>query len=376
MGVLKKALITATMQSHVAQFHKPLMRLLKENGYEVHVAAKDNLAEKNGLQLVYADRVFDVPFSRSPFGRTNLRAYRQIKEIISGMQYEVISCNTPVGGVVTRLAAKKARKSGTKVFYTAHGFHFYKGAPVQNWLLYYPVEKWLARYTDTLITITDEDYALARKKLGANVVRLHGMGANTEKYYPVTQAQATHLRQEMGYKGNTPLLLCIGELLKNKNQQAIIRAMQPITARFPEAKLLLAGNGPCRPQLMQLARDLKLQDAVEFLGYRTDLQKYIHIADIIVTCSFREGLPLNVMEAMLCAKPVIASNNRGHRELVKDGLTGYIVEPEDIEGYVGKVIALMENQALYTQLCENARAGAEPYKDQSVLNELKAIYKE
>ena len=180
----------------------------------------------------------------------------------------------------------------------------------------------------------------------------------------------------MGYKGNTPLLLCIGELLKNKNQQAIIRAMQPITARFPEAKLLLAGNGPCRPQLMQLARDLKLQDAVEFLGYRTDLQKYIHIADIIVTCSFREGLPLNVMEAMLCAKPVIASNNRGHRELVKDGLTGYIVEPEDIEGYVGKVIALMENQALYTQLCENARAGAEPYKDQSVLNELKAIYKE
>src|SRR5699024_3114121 len=158
------------------------MKLLKENGYEVHVAAKDNLAEKNGLQLAYADRVFDVPFSRSPFGRTNFRAYRQVKEIINGTRYAVISCNTPVGGVVTRLAAKKARKSGTKVFYTAHGFHFYKGAPIQNWLLYYPVEKWLARYTDTLITITEEDYTLPREKLCTNVVRLHGMGANTEKY--------------------------------------------------------------------------------------------------------------------------------------------------------------------------------------------------
>ena len=373
---MKKALITATMQSHVAQFHKPLMKLLKENGYEVHVAAKDNLAEKNGLQLAYADRVFDVPFSRSPFGRTNFRAYRQVKEIINGTRYAVISCNTPVGGVVTRLAAKKARKSGTKVFYTAHGFHFYKGAPIQNWLLYYPVEKWLARYTDTLITITEEDYTLAREKLCTNVVRLHGMGANTEKYYPVAQAQVDHLKQEMGYEGNTPLLLCIGELLKNKNQQAIIRAMQTITARFPRAKLLLAGNGPCRPQLMQLVRDLGLQDAVEFLGYRTDLQRYIHIADIIVTCSFREGLPLNVMEAMLCAKPVIASNNRGHRELVKNGLTGYIVEPENIEGYADKVTALTEDRTLYAQFCESARVSAEPYKDQSVLNELKAIYKE
>ena len=152
--------------------------------------------------------------------------------------------------------------------------------------------------------------------------------------------------------------------------------MQTITARFPRAKLLLAGNGPCRPQLMQLVRDLGLQDAVEFLGYRTDLQRYIHIADIIVTCSFREGLPLNVMEAMLCAKPVIASNNRGHRELVKNGLTGYIVEPENIEGYADKVTALTEDRTLYAQFCESARVSAEPYKDQSVLNELKAIYKE
>lgn len=129
---MKKALITATMQSHVAQFHKPLMKLLKENGYEVHVAAKDNLAEKNGLQLAYADRVFDVPFSRSPFGRTNFRAYRQVKEIINGTRYAVISCNTPVGGVVTRLAAKKARKAGQKCFIRRTAFIFTRAHPYKT----------------------------------------------------------------------------------------------------------------------------------------------------------------------------------------------------------------------------------------------------
>ena len=136
--------------------------MLHEYNCEVHVAARDNLAEKNGLKLDFAEKVFDVPFSRSPKSKDNIKAYKQLKKIIDEGQYDVIHCNTPMGGIVTRLAARKARKNGTKVFYTAHGFHFYKGAPKKNWIVFYPIEKFFANhYTDKLITITNEDYDLA-----------------------------------------------------------------------------------------------------------------------------------------------------------------------------------------------------------------------
>ena len=122
---MKKVLLVATVQSHISQFHRPLAELLHLYGYEVHVAAKNNLAEKNGLKLDFADKVFDVPFSRSPKSKDNILAYKILKSILDEGQYDVVHCNTPMGGVVTRLAARKARKKGTKIFYTAHGFHFY-----------------------------------------------------------------------------------------------------------------------------------------------------------------------------------------------------------------------------------------------------------
>ena len=176
-----KILLVATVQSHICQFHRPLVAMLHEHGCEVHVAARNNLAEKNGLKLDFVEQVFDVPFQRSPFSPKNLGAYKQLKKIIDEGGYDVVHCNTPVGGVVGRLAARKARKRGTKVFYTAHGFHFYKGAPKKNWLIWYPVEKFMCRHTDKLITITQEDYGLASAKFPTRVERIHGVGANSAK---------------------------------------------------------------------------------------------------------------------------------------------------------------------------------------------------
>lgn len=170
-----KVLLVATVQSHICQFHRPLVAMLHEHGCEVHVAARNNLAEKNGLKLDFVEQVFDVPFQRSPFSPKNLGAYKQLKKIIDEGNYDVVHCNTPVGGVLGRLAARKARKRGTKVFYTAHGFHFYKGAPKKNWLIWYPVEKFMCRHTDKLITITQEDYDLASAKFPTQVERIHGV---------------------------------------------------------------------------------------------------------------------------------------------------------------------------------------------------------
>ena len=369
-----KVLLVATVQSHICQFHRPLVAMLHEHDCEVHVAARNNLAEKNGLKLDFVEQVFDVPFQRSPFSPKNLGAYKQLKKIIDEGSYDVIHCNTPVGGVLGRLAARKARKRGTKVFYTAHGFHFYKGAPKKNWLIWYPVEKFMCRYTDKLITITQEDYDLASAKFPTQVERIHGVGANSAKYRKLSDAECMELRHELGYADDDKLLLCTGELLPNKNQITAIHAMKSLIACQPKAKLLLAGNGPTLPELQTEVAALELQNCVEFLGYRTDLERYANIADVIVSCSYREGLPMNIVEGMLLSKPVAASFNRGHRELIVPDVTGYMVSPMDANAFAEKILMLLDNPTLADHMGQAGYEKAQLYADTNVRQELGNIY--
>ena len=348
--------------------------MLHAHGCEVHVAARNNLAEKNGLELDFAEQAFDVPFQRSPFSPKNLKAYRQLRKIIDEGGYDVIHCNTPVGGVLGRLAARKARKHGTKVFYTAHGFHFYKGAPKKNWIIWYPVEKFMCRYTDKLITITQEDYDLASAKFPTQVERIHGVGANSTKYQKLSETEREALRQELGFSERDKLLLCTGELLPNKNQITAIRAVQILAEKQPDIKLLLAGNGPTLPELQAEVERLGLQDRVEFLGYRTDLERYANIADVIVSCSYREGLPMNIVEGMLLGKPAAASYNRGHRELIVPDKTGFMVPPTDAGAFAEKIALLLNDTALAANMGQAGYEKAQLYTDVNVRKELENIY--
>lgn len=370
MAQNRKVLLIATVQSHIGQFHKPLMRLLKENGWEIHVAARDNLAEKNGLQLEYPDRVFNVPFQRSPFDKRNIAAYKELKKILAAEHYDVIHCNTPVGGILGRIAANRYRKQGTQVYYTAHGFHFYKGAPKQNWLIYYPIEKWMSRYTDKLITITEEDYQRASKKFHCAVYHVHGVGANTTKFYPISSDEQETQKAALSLKGH--ILLNVGELLPNKNQKTAILAMKQVIESFPDAQLLIAGNGPEKQALEQLVQEQGLQKHVTFLGYTTSLQKYMQICDAEIACSYREGLPLNIMEAMACGKPVAASHNRGHNELVKEGETGYLVQPNDVSGFAKAVCKILTDGS--SSYSEAALRRVKAFTDETVRQELKQLY--
>ena len=367
----KKVLLTATVQSHIAQFHKPLAKMLHDNGYEVHVAARDNLAEKNGLKIDFADKVFDVPFERSPLSPKNLKAYKEVKRIIDNGDYDFVHTNTPAAGVYTRLAACKARKKGTCVIYTAHGFHFYNGAPKKNWLIYYPIEKLCARLTDKLVTITEEDYALASKNFKTNVYHIHGVGSNSGRFYVLDEEERNNIRKKLGISHETKVIVNVGELLPNKNQKTAISAMKKVVEKYPTAKLYIAGNGPELENLTALVKEKGLNNNVEFLGYTLELNEYNNIADCSVACSYREGLPLNVMEAMLCGNAVVASNNRGHRELVADGETGFIVEPTDADAFTDRIIKVLENPAAYSQ---SALEKAQLFTDRNVYSELKEVY--
>lgn len=371
---MKKVLLTATVQSHICQFHRPLVEVLHGLGYEVHVAARDNLAEKNGLALDFADKVFDLPFARSPFSPKNIKAYRMLRTIIKEQKYDAAHCNTPVGGVLTRLACRRERKRGMRVLYTAHGFHFYKGAPKKNWVLYYPIEWVCARWTDRLLTITAEDEALAKRRFKAKVCRIHGVGADADKFRPVTDAQKTALRDAYGIAQSQKLIVCVGELLPNKNQKTAVAAMAEVVRACPDALLCIAGNGPEQAALQEQINSLGLEDHVRLLGYTTKIADWYAMSDALIACSYREGLPMNVIEAMLSAKPVVASVNRGHRELVVDGVTGHLVQVDDTSAYAQGLIGLLQNQTLYKQMADAARERAQAYTAQRVKRELEEIY--
>ncbi len=371
-----KILYTATVLSHICQFHLPHMQNLQKQGWEVHVAAHDNLAVKNGLQLKYCDKFIEVPFARSPKSPDNLKAYKQLKKLLTEEHYDVILCNTPMGGIVTRLAAKKARKQGAKVIYMAHGFHFYKGSSKKAWLVFYPIEKFMAKYCDFLITINKEDYALAQKKFSkrTKVAHIHGVGVDEKRYHPATPEEQLTMRKAEGHSPTDFVILCTGELNENKNQKTLVSAAALLKDKIPNLKVLLAGNGPKEQELRDQIASLGLQDTVKLLGYRTDLERVTPAVDLVVSCSRREGMPLNIIEAMLCKKPVVASRNRGHDELVTDGETGYLLAPGDIAGFADAIDTMAMKAELKTLLGNAGYQKARYYKVSSVSAELKEIF--
>ena len=368
-------MLVATVQSHICQFHKPLVKMLHEYGCEVHVAARNNLAEKNGLKLDFVEKLYDIPFERSPFNKRNLTAYKQLKAIIDAGDYDVVHTNTPVGGIVGRLAARTARKKGCQVFYTAHGFHFFNGGPRKSWLIYYPIEKIMCRFTDELITITEEDFELAKQKFSVSVSRIHGIGASSEKYSVPTETEVARLRQELGIAPDRKVVICTGELNANKNQITALHAMKQAVAQMPEALLLLAGNGPTHDELEAAIEELALRDHAVLLGYHTDLERYVKASDLVLSCSKREGMPLNIIEGMLCGRPAVASVNRGHRELIREGQNGYLLAPTDADGFALRIVQLLKDDSLRGSMGKWGTEFVQAYADSAVQKELEEIYR-
>ncbi|WP_313432456.1 glycosyltransferase family 4 protein [Siminovitchia terrae] len=368
--MVRKILFCATVDTHFSSFHLPYLQWFKQQGWEVHVAAAGNEI------LPYVDKKFNIPIGRSPFSRSNRGAYKELRSIIEENQYAIIHCHTPMGGVLSRLAARKSRRRGTKVIYTAHGFHFFKGAPLINWLIYYPIEKMLAHYTDYLITINIEDFTRAVKnRFKANMIEhVHGVGVNTDFYTPVKKIHKAKLREKYHYSDDAFLMFNAAEFNKNKNQKVLIKALALIKEQVPHARLLLAGEGPLFNECKHLSIELGVEKMVDFLGYRNDIQSLLNMSDIAVASSLREGLPVNVMEAMACSLPIIASDNRGHRELVVNDQNGWLFNNNPVE-FSEKITLLYKDKHLRSHFGKQGRKIIlEKYDLSKVMEEKKKIY--
>lgn len=312
--MVKKVLFVATVvKTHINTFHLPFLKMFKEHGWEVHVAAKNDFVDEPCV-IPNCDRHFDIAFERFPFSKQNLTAYNQLKYIIQENHYDIIHCHTPVAGVLARFAARSSKD--TTVIYTAHGFHFYKGAPLLNWLVYYPVERFCAKFTDKLITINQEDYNRAKGwslRNNGKVYYVPGVGVDINKFHNI-DINKKEKRKSLGIDENTKILLSVGELIKRKNHEVIIRSLSKLKDK--NFVYIICGRGPLLEQLKELAVQLGLEKKVKLLGFRKDIAEICKIADLFVFPSIHEGLPVALMEAIASNIPAIASDIRGNRDLL------------------------------------------------------------
>ena len=372
---MKKVLFVATVvKTHINEFHLPYLKLFKDNGWETAVAARNDFEDPADCVIPYCDRYFDLPFARSPRSADNRRAYKALKTLIDMGEYDIIHCHTPMGAALTRLAARQARKRGTKVYYTAHGFHFYKGAPLMNWLVYYPVEKWLARYTDVLITINQEDYARARAFHAGKVCYVPGIGIDLTRFQPTRGGRAAK-RAELDLGAEDFVLLSVGELIPRKNHEVVLRALALLKQRggLKGLRYVICGRGACEEKLKHLAQELGIADAVSFLGYRNDVRAICGCSDLFLFMSRQEGLPVALMEAMACGLPAVCSDIRGNIDLIEDGISGAVIRSTP-EAVADIVCRLRSDSARRTRLAAAAIERVKRFDLAAVMPQMAELY--
>lgn len=334
---MSRILYVTTISNTINAFLVPHIEMLIEQGHKVDIAT--NISEEIEHRLIELGcTIFNIEFNRSPINKSNILAYKKMKQLIIDGDYDVVHVHTPVASFITRLVCKHLKD--IKVIYTAHGFHFYKGAPLKNWILYYPLEWYASKFTDVIITINKEDFIRAKKLKAKEVEYVPGVGLDIDKFNNI-DVDKEKKRKELGIPSDNILLLSVGELNKNKNHKVIIKALSEIENK--NVHYVIAGRGRLKGDLIKLSVKLNISDRVHLLGYRKDIGELYKVSDIFCFPSKREGLPVSVMEAMVCGLPVICSNIRGSNDLLDEGKGGFLF---DLKKDVPKILNIYLRQLI------------------------------
>ena len=311
---MKKVLYVTTVSRTINAFLIPHINMLLDNGYEVHCACSIDKPVDKELQR-RGVKIFEVPFSRNPLGIGNIKAFIKLEELQRINDYDIVHVHTPIAAIYGRLL--KLNFPSLRIIYTAHGYHFLKGGSKLGWILYYPIEKIMAKFTDVTININKEDYEITKEKLKhKKCYLLNGVGLDLDKYKKLSSKEIQEKRKEFGIKDKDFVVLMIAEINKNKNHIQLINAMDILKDKYPNIKVLCIGDGTLKESLEKQIILRNLQNNIFMLGYRLDVNKLINISDIGILLSHREGLPRNIMEFMACGRKVIATDIRGCRDIV------------------------------------------------------------
>ena len=326
---MKKVLYVTTVSRTINAFLIPHINMLLDNGYEVHCACSIDKPVDKELQR-RGVKIFEVPFSRNPLGIGNIKAFIKLEELQRINDYDIVHVHTPIAAIYGRLL--KLNFPSLRIIYTAHGYHFLKGGSKLGWILYYPIEKIMAKFTDVTININKEDYEITKEKLKhKKCYLLNGVGLDLDKYKKLSSKEIQEKRKEFGLNDKDFVVLMIAEINKNKNHIQLINAMDILKDKYPNIKVLCIGDGTLKESLEKQIILRNLQNNIFMLGYRLDVNKFINISDIGILLSRREGLPRNIMEFMACGRKVIATDIRGCRDLICDETIGTLVNVDDYE---------------------------------------------
>ena len=367
-----KKILYITTVGGTMSFFEDMIKQLTDEGYVVDIATNEFNRPVPDFYRTNGYKIFSLSCSRFPLNKGNIKAVKEIREIVSNGNYDIVHCHTPIAGAVTRLACRKFRKNGLKVFYTAHGFHFYKGAPFKNWLIYYPIEKLCSRFTDVLITINHEDYELAKKKMKAKRIEyVPGVGIDVEKFSNAVVDRAAK-RSELGIPEDAFLLISVGELNENKNHQVVIRALAQLNN--PNIHYMIAGKGPLDEQLKLLSQKLGVENQVHLLGYRNDVAELYKTADVNVFPSIREGLGLAAVEGVAAGLPLICSDNRGTREFAVHNENAIVCRSHSITDFCNAISKLYSSCEDALSLEHNGSKKVERFRVENVNAMIRSIY--
>lgn len=376
-----RALMTASVPSMIGQFNMDNINILQSLGYKVDVACnfKDdsiwNVEKINQLKIQLNNlgvSLFQIDFERNINKLCkHVKAYKQISKLIKQRNYEIIHTHTPISSFITRIAFKNSScLNSTRMIYTAHGFHFFKGAPKMNWILYYPIERWLANYTDTLITINTEDFELAKKKFRIqNIYKVNGVGI---KYNAIISAKPISIKTEFSFNENDFIVFSVGELNTRKNHLTVIKAIKNLNN--PHIKYIIAGKGNEKASLEKVIAEYELQNQVYLLGHRNDVFNIYKACDLFAFPSKREGLGLAAIEAMAAGLPIITSNINGINEYSINRVTGLSYNPNDVEGFSTGIKYFADHPVDSKKIGEGNILRAKKFDIQSINEEMKKIY--
>lgn len=380
MGKKPRALMVASVASMIDQFNMQNIQILLDKGFDVDVAcncktgntiSNDRVQDMIQRLAKQGVKVTDLPIPRKITDFSNIRkSIIELKKIFAEHSYTLMHCHSPIGSVVARTAAKKYRKNGVKVIYTAHGFHFYKGAPIINWILFYPIERIYSRITDVLITINKEDFQFAQKHLKAREIRyVPGIGVDTKKFQNIVVDKAAK-RSELGIKDSDFMIVSVGELNKNKNQEIIIRAIALLKKN--NIHYFVAGQGSEKDHLAHIAKELNVN--LHLLGYRTDIAELLKIADAYAFPSYREGLSVALMEAMASGLPCVVSKIRGNTDLIYPGENGFLCMADDVSAFANAIKKLYKDEILVKRMGDKNYLIMKDYDIDVVSNMMSCIY--
>ena len=374
---MSKILFISNIAKRVGSFSVASIEAAHRNGLDFYMAANWTSATEEQLredEHKYNVKIINIDLARSPYSPKNITAYKQLVEFIKKENIDYIHCNTPVGGLLGRLAGKKCKVK--KVIYQAHGFHFYKGAPLKNWLIYYPIERWLAHYTDALITINKEDYERAQGfKLRKNgkVYYVPGVGIDLSQY-ELPESTREIKREELGLKETDVALISMGDLIDRKNYPVAIEVVAK--ANNPSLQYFICGKGPEEDKLKKMAEDLGVKEQIHFLGFRTDIKELLKAADIFLFTSKQEGLARSLMEAMASGLPCVASRIRGNTDILSGTEGGFLCEVDDVETYAEKINLLVKAPQMRESMGKNAMISVHNFSTKVVVDELGRDYAE